>query len=216
MMARKKICMGSRPIFPDATVTIWAPMVLSPALMAMMEQPKTMPTSTSDPAKLPSQTTTQFFRTLVQAKRLLAAPMTMRQLPVKSSAPATMTQMRPSEKQKPPRMLDAAKPSVGSAFTQVMNNAPLPMSIPAMSASTMVRPTSIWVFARPTASAFCSSAVPDRQSGLIAFISSGCNSAMRLSSCFVLRPVPTRQLTSCTHFLSVYRTGFYMSYHERD
>ena len=165
-------------------------MVLSPALMAMMEQPKTIPTSTSEPAKLPSQTTTQFFRTLAQAKRLLAAPMTMRQLPVNSSAPATITQMRPSEKQKPPRMLDAAKPSVGSAFTQVMNSAPLPMSMPAMSASTMVRPISIWVFARPTDSAFCSSAVPERQSGLLAFKSSGRSSTITFPFHIVLRSRP--------------------------
>ena len=116
--------------------------------------------------------------------------MTMRQLPVNSSAPATITQMRPSEKQKPPRMLDAAKPSVGSAFTQVMNSAPLPMSMPAMSASTMVRPISIWVFARPTDSAFCSSAVPERQSGLVAFKSSGRSSTITFPFYIVLRSRP--------------------------
>ena len=62
--------------------------------------------------------------------------MTMRQFPVKSSAPAARTRKSPSVKAKPPSSCVAAKGSVASDFTTSMNVAPSEMNAPDMTAST--------------------------------------------------------------------------------
>ena len=55
------------------------------------------------PTKFPIQTTTQLPRSATVATRRLAHAMTMRLLPVKSSAPATTTRMSPSVNVSPAR-----------------------------------------------------------------------------------------------------------------
>jgi hypothetical protein len=83
------------------------------------------------PAKLAAHTSAQLRNSANVLTWPPAQAIAIRLLPVKSSAPATMTRMRPSENTNPPSRRDAAKPSAVSLATSVNINAPRPMKAPA-------------------------------------------------------------------------------------
>ena len=115
MMPRKMMVAAGRLILPAATVIIMLP--TSPPFMPALFAPATMPTRIREPTKLPTQTMTQFFRTAPQVTLPDRAPVTIRLLPVNSSAPATTTRIRPREKQAAPPTDAAAKPRLASDLT---------------------------------------------------------------------------------------------------
>ncbi len=68
----------------------------------------------------------------------LAHAMATRLLPVKSSAPATTTSIRPSEKVIPPMTLVGPRPRPLSVMARVAKAAPTPMKAPASTERAMV------------------------------------------------------------------------------
>ena len=75
-------------------------------------------------------TTTQLRSSAPVPTRPLAHAITMRLLPVNSSAPATTTSNSPSENARPPSSRDTANPGEGSLATSVNIIAPSPMKAP--------------------------------------------------------------------------------------
>jgi hypothetical protein len=84
---------------------------------------------------LVAHTTTQLRSTWRVLTQPSAQAIASRLFPVKSSAPATVTRIRPSEKAIPPTSREVAKPSVGSDATSVYMSAPSPMNAPASTPS---------------------------------------------------------------------------------
>ena len=90
-----------------------------------------------EPAKLPTYTIPQLRSTAVRGIRPLAKAMTIRLLPVNSSAPATTTAMRPRQKTRPPNSLTRPKPMPAAdkpVVTIVAKIAPHAIKAPASTA----------------------------------------------------------------------------------
>ena len=82
--------------------------------------------------------------------------MTIRQLPVKSSAPAARIRKRPRVKENPPSSCAAAKGSVESHLTTSIKVAPIATKRPASTASAKAARGSVAAFVAATRSALCS------------------------------------------------------------
>ena len=80
----------------------------------------------------------------------LAHAMTIRLLPVNSSAPATTTSSSPSENTIPPTSRCAANPRLASLATRVNISAPSPMKAPAITPSSADVDHGKRVFCTPT------------------------------------------------------------------
>jgi len=88
-------------------------------------------TIVSAPARLPKYAKSQLRRRLARLTRPSTQAMTIRQLPVNSSAPATTTRISPVEKIKPPSSRAGPKPRPAPAMAAVKPAAPRAMKAPA-------------------------------------------------------------------------------------
>lgn len=108
-----------------------------------------MATASSAPTALPAYTTAHLRTIFIIGYRPSSAPMSMRQLPVNSSAPATSTRNRPRQNARPPKMSDTDGESVESARTISMKDAPRATKAPARIASTNALPRVSLALANP-------------------------------------------------------------------
>jgi hypothetical protein len=106
-----------------------------PSLSARCPDSHTRTASPAAPTKLVVHTTTQLRSTWRVVTHPSAHAIASRLLPVKSSAPATVTSTSPSEKLRPPSSRVAAKPRPASLATSVNISAPSPMKAPASTPS---------------------------------------------------------------------------------
>jgi hypothetical protein len=107
----------------------------SPPFNAPCPDSHTNSASPAAPMKLAAQTSAQLRSSAPVLTCPLAQAIAIRLLPVKSSAPAMTTRIRPSEKTSPPNTREAAKPSDASLATSVNINAPRPTKAPASTPS---------------------------------------------------------------------------------
>ena len=149
-MARAKATPQSSAALPSATVIAASP--TAPPLAEATPAASTSPAASTLPTRLPKSTRAQLASRRFHEKRPASGPMTMRQLPVKSSAPAARIRKRPSVKAKPPRSCVAAKGSAASDLTTSMNVAPIEMKAPAMTESTRALTTSVLALVSATRS----------------------------------------------------------------
>jgi len=103
MMPSARAWKKPNPALLFAVESATAPTAPAPNLYCPLAN--TRPTVITDPTKFPTQTTSQFHNMRVVLTLRLAQAMTMRLLPVNSSAPATMTRIRPRLKASPAKSL---------------------------------------------------------------------------------------------------------------
>ena len=116
-MPRKKASISGIDTLAAAIFT--ACCATPPPFMPMWPERNTSAASPQAPMKLARHTIIQFFSTSAVLILRSAHAIASKLLPVNSSAPATTTSSRPSEKHTPPRTREAAKPSVASLVTSV-------------------------------------------------------------------------------------------------
>ena len=105
-----------KPVFATAILTYCS--AIAPSFISKCPDKKTSTAMPTAPIKFAMHTTIQFLSKSYSEIFLSAHAITIRLLPVNSSAPATTTKIRPRQKANPPNNWPLAKLREGSDFTK--------------------------------------------------------------------------------------------------